>query len=63
MISDSLATRNHTICKFCTVASFGQSAPREHTDILRWVIVIALSVFGWHVYVHYVFNWNVHLNV
>ena len=47
-------------------ALWPQSAPREHVDLLLWkyrAFVIALSVFGWHVYVHFVFNWNAHLNV
>ena len=65
-ILDLLAPRICTVCNLSTLASFGLSALREQAAILHWqhcVILLALSMFGWHVYVHYVFNWNAHLDV
>ena len=63
-IVDDFLARYNTICNLCTLASFGQSAPREYIVNLHSTlcIVVVLSVFGWHVYVHFVLNWNVHLN-
>ena len=40
--------------------------PREHAGVLLWqhrVIIAALSVFGWHVHLHSVPEWNAYLNV
>ena len=42
----------YIIGNLCTLASFGQSAPRKMANILHRqyrVIGVALSVFGWHV--------------
>ena len=52
------------MCNLRTLTSFGRSAPREYAIIFHSTlcIVVASSVFGWHVYVHYVLNWDVHLN-
>ena len=65
-IVDALAARNYTICNLCTPTSFGHSAPLKYAEILHWqyrVIVVALSVSGWHLRVHSVLSWNAHLNV
>ena len=63
-IVDAFLARNNTICNICTVASFGRSALWDYTVNLHSTlfILVVLSVFGWHVHVHFVLNWNVHLN-
>ena len=63
-IVHAFLARNYIICNLGTRASFGHSAPREYAFILHstFCIVVALSVFGWNVYVHSVLNRNVHLN-
>ena len=54
-ILDSSAARKYTIYNLYTLASFGQSAPRGHINILLWqyrIVVNALSVSGRYVHVH-----------